>query len=246
MKGIVFIVILIVMIILYLCGCTFAGIYLLCTLGLFIAVCVYIEVRNQYWNNLLDWKCEPQKYLKIMKKQLIHAKKNEAAQQSYQINIAVAHMCMGNYEDAKKQLLEIDETRLSEKTATLLVYTIDLIECYYRTGELAMAEKLYETNLVRLSPVNQRLKISVDLLIGERYYYLGSYDESYEYFKKLLTFDLKKRQYLTIQYWLARIELQKGEKASARKRLNKIVKLGNELGIVKEAQQMLGSSDGME
>lgn len=115
-------------------------------------------------------------------------------------------------------------------------------------GEIEKAELLYETELIQLSPITKRLKKSVEILIGERYYYLKNYDQSYSLLKKLLNYDLNKRQYLGVLYLLAQMDVLNGSTDQAIKRFQKIAKLGNKLFIAKGSQEMLLklSSENME
>lgn len=116
---------------------------------------------------------------------------------------------------------------------------INLILCYYGLGEIEKAELLYETDLVQLCPITKRLKKCVEILIGERYYYLKNYDQSYEHLKKLLNYDLNKRQYLGVLYLLAQMDVINGATDQAIKRFKKIAKLGNKLFIARASQEML-------
>jgi tetratricopeptide (TPR) repeat protein len=155
------------------------------------------------------------------------------------INRAAGHILLGDMKTAKVYLEEIDNSFLSEKNGTYLVYTLNLITCLYELGEIEKAEMLYENNMVRLSPIGKRLQTSVDILIGERYYYLEKYDMCYERLKNMLNHDLSKKQYLGILYRLAKIDLINGETDLAIKRFKKIAKLGNKLGIVKESREII-------
>ncbi len=155
------------------------------------------------------------------------------------VNRAAAHLTMGNYQTAKEYLEGIDTSLLSEKDGSLLIYTINLILCLYELGNIEEAEQLFETNLVKLSPIGKRLRKSVELLIGERYYFLGKYDLSYEHLNKLCNRDLEQRQYLGVLFRLAQMELMKGETEQAIKKLKKVERFGNKLWITKASRDLL-------
>jgi tetratricopeptide (TPR) repeat protein len=157
------------------------------------------------------------------------------------INRAAGLIALGDFQIAKDYLEGIDTSYLSEKNGTYLAYTINLILCHYELGEIEKAEILYETNLVKLCPLGKRLQKSVEILIGERYYYLGKYELSYEHLNKLRNNDLDKRQYLGILYRLAQIEEMRGETEQAIKKFKKIAKLGNKLWIAKSSQEILAN-----
>jgi hypothetical protein len=93
--------------------------------------------------------------------------------------------------------------------------------------------------MVKLCPIGKRLQKSVEILIGERYYYLKEYSQSYEYLKKLISFDLTKRQYLGILFRMAQIEVLNGAAEQAAVKFKKIAKLGNKLYIAKASEEML-------
>jgi tetratricopeptide (TPR) repeat protein len=75
--------------------------------------------------------------------------------------------------------------------------------------------------------------------VGERYYFLGKYDECYNFLKNLLDDKLTRRQYLGIIYRLAEIELMRGETEKAKKHFRKVERLGNKLKIVQLSREKL-------
>jgi tetratricopeptide (TPR) repeat protein len=87
----------------------------------------------------------------------------------------------------------------------------------------------------------------MQILIGERYYYLGQYEESAKHLRSLLGTQLKslsdnqltRRQQLGILYLLARIEILQGSYESAAKKLKKVTRFGNKLWIAEEAGRLL-------
>jgi tetratricopeptide (TPR) repeat protein len=187
----------------------------------------------------LDSDCDPERFLRMIDQQEKRRGKEPRIACRIAINRSAGHISLGNFQTAREYLEGIDTSYLSEKDGSFLIYTINLILCLYELGELEKAENLYETNLVKLCPLGKRLQRSVEILIGERYYYLGKHDLSYEHLNKLRKFDLEKRQYLGILFRLAQMEILKGETEQAIKKLNKIEKLGNKLWIVKSSKEIL-------
>lgn len=186
----------------------------------------------------LDSDCDPERFLKMMDKQEKRVGKKESIVMRLNINRAAAHMLLGNYQTAKEYLAGIEKSYLSEKNGSYLVYIINLILCCYELGDIEKAELLYESELVQLCPITKRLKKSVEILIGERYYYLKNYDQSYNHLKSLLNYDLSKRQYLGVLYLLAQMDVLNGEIEQANKRFKKIAKLGNKLWIATASHEM--------
>lgn len=187
----------------------------------------------------LDTDCDPERFLKMLDQQEKSRGKEPRIAGRIAVNRAAGYITLGKFQTAKEYLEGVDTSYLSEKDGSLLIYTINLILCLYELGEFEKAENLYETNLVKLSPLGKRLQISVEILIGERYYYLGKHDLSYEHLNKLRTLNLNKRQYLSILFRLAQMEIMKGETDQAIKKLRKIEKFGNMLWIVKSSREIL-------
>lgn len=211
----------------------------------FVLICysIILHIIGVLQRKPLDTDCDPQKYLKVIESYERRHKKNERMINILAINYAVGHMSLGDFQKGREYLEGIDKNQLSKKSESYLVYIIDLIICYYELGEIEKAELLYETELVRLCPFQKRLRESIDILIGERYYFLGEYDLSYEHLKKLPLRELSKRQYLEVLYRLGQIEMIKGEKEQAMKRFTKITKFGNRLGIVTFSKELLKDMD---
>jgi len=179
---------------------------------------------------VLESDCDPERYLKMLDNQEKRFHSKPRIMNYLAINRGAGHMLLGDYQTAKKYLEEIEHSYLSERNGSLLAYTINLILCHYELGEIEKAEILYETNLIRLCPFEKRLKKSVEILIGERYYYLKKYD-------------LSKAQYLGVLYLLAQMDVMNGATEQAIKKFKKIAKLGNKLGIAKASQKMLESME---
>lgn len=211
----------------------------------FVLICysIILHVIGILQRKPLDSDCDPHKYLKTIERYERRHKKNERMLPILAINYAVGHMSLGDFQKAREYLEGIDKNYLTEKSGSYLTYIIDIIICYYELGEIEKAEVLYETELVRLCPFQKRLRQSIDILIGERYYFLGEYKLSYEHLKKLSLRELNKRQYLGVLYRLGQIEMINGEKEQATKRFTKIVKFGNQLGIAALSKELLNDMD---
>jgi tetratricopeptide (TPR) repeat protein len=204
-------------------------------------VCNYIAgyIISKSQRKALDTDCDPERFLKMMDRQEKRFRRNDGALNRLAVNRAAAHMVLGDYKRAEEYLEGIDTSYLSEKNGTYLVYIINLIFCYYELGRIDEAELLYETKMVKLCPIGKRLQKSVDLLVGERYYFLKQYDLSYDYLYKLLNFELNKRQYMEVLYYLAQMDMIKGETKQAIDKLSKVAKQGNKLWIAKASRDKL-------
>ncbi len=199
----------------------------------------FLIMKSNKIRDLLDLDCDPEKYLELMDKQEKKNKKNERGLIYLDINRSAAYLSLGNVGKAKEYLDGINTSFLSEINGSSYVYTLNRIVCLYELEETEEAEKLYSTELVRLSPLDKRMKKSAEILIGERYFYLHQYKESYQYLKKLLNVDLEKRSYLSVLFRLAQMDVMNGERELAIERYKKIAKYGNKLWIAKAAREAL-------
>ena len=214
-------------------------ILLITIIVLFSFEITFLVIRNNKIRNVLDLDCDPERYLELMDKQERRYKKNERGLTYLDINRSAAYLSLGDVRKAKEYLDGVNTSLLSEKNGSYYVYTINRILCLYELEQTEEAEKLYSTELVRLSPLDKRLKKSAEILIGERYYYLNRYQESHEYLKKLLNIDLEKRKYLGVLFRLAQMDIMKGEREAAAVKYKKIAKYGNKLWIAKAAGEAL-------
>lgn len=212
---------------------------------------IYSLFYSYRLRNILDEKCDPVEYLNRTLKQKERLKHKPKYLALISINEAVAHMLLGDTALAKSILSDIDKKYLSDKNGTRLVYTIDYILCCYDLGELEEANRLYDAELPLLSPVTKRLKTTIQILMGERYYYLGQYEKSAEHLSgllgsqmsSLLDTRLTRRQQLGILYLLSKMEMLQGNYEGAAKKLKKVAKFGNKLWIAEEARQLLHSQE---
>lgn len=216
-------------------------IYIICVIGFITIYLIYGAIVSHQISNILNIDCDPERYLMKINKRDKRRNRNLLHQNIMEINRSAAYMTLGDYEEADKHLKLVEEARIVKYHIIYATYMINRLGCHYERGEIEEAERLYEMDLVLLRLLNQSIYKSIEILIGERYFYLGHYDKSYEQLKKLLNRDLNKRQYLEVLFLLAKMDLMRGEIESASKKLEKIVRLGNKLGIVKEAQEMIAS-----
>ncbi|MDF2589472.1 MAG: hypothetical protein K0S41_3313 [Anaerocolumna sp.] len=196
-------------------------------------------IRQRKYINQLDELCDPEKFLESTMKQegITGNCKNSYL---FTINTAVSHMELGDYMTGLKLLESVDKDQFGKNKISQTVYYIDLMICYYELGMIEKAEQLFETVLPLAAPYNNKLKQSIDVLIGERFYYLGRYEESYEHLSKVVKeYQMCKRRYLEVIFRLAFMDELKGDMDKAIKRYEKVIKFGNKLGIVNDAKDRL-------
>lgn len=219
-----------------------SNLFLAIFLSFILVMVIYFVIaliRSIIQRNLLEEKCDPHKCLRGLEKQEKMIRNKPKAQALIGINKAAVHLAMGEYHEAKSILDQIDTYYLKDRDSTLLVYTINYISCCMELGELDKANELFDTQLPVLTPYNKKLKKSIGILLGQRLFLQGKYDESYEQLKKLIDEDISRRQFLAILFLLGKIDEIRGNSDLAKKRYEKIVKLGNRLHLVQLAKERL-------
>lgn len=214
------------------------------TVGILTVVFSTISIwRNKSRINLLNEECDPEAFLISTEKQAEKVEKNPELTDFITIDMSAGLICKGEFQAAKELLEEMDKEKLSKNRSVMFAYTINLTICYYELGDILQAERLFETQIAVLPPIGKRQQQYVKHLVGGRYFYLGKYDESYEYFMQLLEdkFDYSRREYLNILFFLAQIEEIKGNTEAAKEKYQRIVAKGNKLWIAVQSAKKLSN-----
>lgn len=188
---------------------------------------------------ILDNDCDPEAFWEKTVKQASVTGRNPKMAVYFAINEAAAYITMGRFQEAGIILEDVDRRYLSDRNNTLLIYTMNRIICCYELGKTDEAERLFVRQLTVLPALSRDLRDAIRVLIGERYFFLGKYDESREYFNKLLKNPLSKRKRLDIQYRLAQIDEIKNDTEDAISKYTEVVQQGNKLWIAKQAAERL-------
>lgn len=196
-------------------------------------------MRGKKRLNLLEEKCDPQAFIESTEKQRNITGKNLRINAYLDIDKAAGFILMGEFQRAKEVLISIDKSYLSAKNGSLLVYTLNLISCLYELGEISHAEKLFETQIPLLLPVNSKMILSMELLIAERFFFLNKLEESKERFQQLLKKKISRRRYLEILYRLAQIDEANGDIDSAKQKYKEVSENGNKLWVASQARKRL-------
>lgn len=207
---------------------------------IFLAMSGYIiisYIRSKKRLSLLEEECDPEAFLERTEEQRAITGRNSRYNTYFDIDRAAGLITLGRFEEAKEILLSVDGSRLSRKNDTLLVYTINLILCFYELGEVTRAEELFETQIPTLPPINTRIVLAVNVLVGERFFFLGRYDESCKHFNGLLSQKLSKRTRIGIIYYLAQVEEKMGNITAAWEKYRQVAQEGNKLWIAEKARE---------
>lgn len=196
-------------------------------------------MRSKSRLNLLDVNCDPQAFLERTEKQRTITGKNPKLNEYLNIDKAAGLITMGEFEKAKEILESINKNRLSSKNGTLLAYTINLILCLYELGDITHAEEIFETQIPVLPPVSPAMTLAVKMLVAERFFFLGRYNESQDHYNELLNQKISKRIRMDILYRLAQINEKSGDIQAAKEKFNEVASHGNKLWIADRSRQKL-------
>jgi thiol-disulfide isomerase/thioredoxin len=198
-----------------------------------------ITNKSRLRYKVLAQECNPVEFIKITEQQLVDHKKNKKAVAYLTIDKAAALIAQGDFEQAKELLLAIDKNYITEKNGLLLNYNIYYITCLYELNLIDEAEEFYEKNIVKLIKNNEKQALTIQLLEGERDFYLQNYTNSKQKLQSILSNSISLMSRLKILYKLALIDLNNGNKESAKVKLKEILELGNGLMVAQKAHQHL-------
>ncbi len=207
-----------------------------------IELCIFITIsiiRSYRMGQLLNEKCDPEKYLKKTLRQKAKLKHKPKLVAILTINEAAATMLLGDFQKAENILTGIDKEDLSDKNGSYFTYLINLIICNYELGKIEEGDHMYEMQLPPLIISSKRNKITLQMLIGDRLFYKKQYEESYQHMAKLMDIELNTRQQVEILYRMAQIEALKGDYGTAFKKYRKVAKHGNKLWIAHKSEEIL-------
>lgn len=195
--------------------------------------------RNKTRLNLLDEKCQPQAFIEATENQILITGKNHKYKTYLCIDKAAGLIVKGEFQEALDILNEIEKSSLSIKNGSLLAYTLNLIECLYELGDITQAEEIFETQIPLLAPVNRKMILAMEMLVAQRYYYLGKYDKSKDKFQQILKEKLSKRAGLEILFRLAQIDEIDGDIIHAKEKFIEVVEKGGELWVALQSRKHL-------
>jgi len=200
---------------------------------------VIAYIRSKKRLNLLEENCNPQSFIEATEKQILITGKNHKINMYLCIDKAAGLIVKGEFQEALEILNTIDQSCLSLKNGTLLVYTLNLIICFYELGDITQAEEIFETQVPLLAPVNRRMVLAMKMLVAERYFYINKYEESKEQFQQLLKEQSSRRTQMEILFRLAQIEEVKGNISDAKQKYMEVAEKGGELWVASQARKTL-------
>lgn len=188
---------------------------------------------------LLQTQCDPEAFIEVtgaLKKQGGLGSKMAPY---LLIDEAVGYMTLGEFEKAKETLLSLEVEKLPQKYNVSLIHKMNLMYALYELGEIDEAETVYLDLLPMLSVEDPQVHLTRDILLGERAFFLESYEESKAIITPLLGRELKKRTRLTLIYRLGQIAEIEGDLTSAKGYFQEVAQEGNKLWIAKLSAEKL-------
>ena len=188
---------------------------------------------------VLAQDCNPAEIIKVTEQELSIHKKNKKAVAYLNIDKATGLIAQGNFEQAKELLLTIDKSYLTEKNGLLLNYNLYYVTCLYELNLIDDAEEFYEKNIVNLIKNNEKQALTIELIEGERAFYLQKYTNSKQKLQNILNNSISLMSRLRILYKLAFIDIYNGDQENAKVKLKEVAELGNGLFVAQKAHQQL-------
>ncbi len=195
--------------------------------------------RSQNRLGLLEDKCDPETFIRITEKQIKVVSKKPNVKAFLEVDKAAGLIYLGKFEEAKEELVKINESVLSEKNGAKLIYSINLVTALYALNEFEEAEDLFMKDVDPTSSANSYLRRAVSLLAGERLYHLKKYDESKELLTNLLKDNVTKKEELTIIYRLGLLAQIENNQKQACEKFTQVYEEGPKLWIGQQAKEHL-------
>jgi len=186
---------------------------------------------------ILDDKCDPYEFLTQTEKQREITGKNKKINSYLEIDRAAGNILIGDFNKGLEILLAVDKSKLSKTNGTLLVYYINLMECYYELGEVEKAEEVFETEIPLLSSINKNIVLAKEVILAERLFFLKRYEDAKEKYNELLNRKLSKRIRISLIYRLAQINDYEEKHVEAKVQYKEVAEQGNKLWIAEEAKK---------
>lgn len=185
---------------------------------------------------LLQTQCDPEAFLKLTAELKSQVKNNKKMITYLQIDEAVGKMTIGDFQGAKAILQPMEEEKLPNQYHIDLIYKMNYMYCLYELGEIENAENIYLDLLPLLSVEDAHVQMTKEVLLAERAYFVGEYQEAKTLIGPLLERNLKQRTRMSLIYRLALIAEAEGDEAAAKTYFAEVADKGNRLWIADQAR----------
>lgn len=185
---------------------------------------------------LLQTQCDPEAFLKLTADLKSQVKNNKKMITFLQIDEAVGKMTLGDFQGAKEILQPMENEKMPNQYHIDLIYKMNYMYCLYELGEIENAENIYLDILPLLSVDDAHVKITKEVLLAERAYFIGEYEEAKALIEPLLERNLKLRTIMSLIYRLALIAEAEGDTETAKVHFAEVAEKGNRLWIADQAR----------
>ncbi len=211
-----------------------AGVITIVVIMLFNGTKNFSEFKDR--TELLQTQCDPEAFLKLTSELKSQVKNNKKMSTYLQIDEAVGKMTLGDFEGAKEILQPMENEKMPDQYHIDLIYKMNYMYCLFELGETENAEHMYLDVLPHLSVDDPHIQITKEVLMAERAYFLGEYEEAKELITPLLERTLKLRTRLSLIYRLGLIAESEGDQETAQAMFKDVAEKGNRLWIADQAR----------
>lgn len=185
---------------------------------------------------LLQTQCDPEAFLKLTAELKAQVKNNKKMITYLQIDEAVGKMTLGDFQGAKEILEPMENQKLPNQYHIDLIYKMNFMYCLYELGDVERAENIYLDLLPLLSVEDANVQMTKEVLLAERAYFIGEFEEAKGLIAPLLDRNLKQRTRMSLIYRLGLIAEAEGDEGKANAYFAEVVEKGNRLWIADQAK----------
>ena len=199
---------------------------------------IYINHIQRKRYNILENDLDPEEFIKATYEAYKNAGKNKQLNSLLNIDLAFGYISIGQYKDALEFLHKVEPDHLPKINRSILSYYNVLMIVYYNLNEYHNAKDIYDK--VKRYEVKDKLgQQLMNLLIANKYFYEGNYEESRKRFENYPENKMSKRLKLEILFNLANIDEKEGNIKDAILKYEKVAREGNKLYSAKLAKEKL-------
>lgn len=214
-----------------------AGVMTIMVIMLFNGGKNFSEYKDR--TELLQTQCDPEAFLKLTASLKSQVKNNKKMITYLQIDEAVGKMTQGDFQGAKDILQPMEGEKLPNQYHIDLIYKMNYMYCLYELGEIENAENIYLDLLPLLSVEDAHVQMTKEVLLAERAYFIGEFEEAKTLIAPLLDRNLKQRTRMSLIYRLALIAEAEGDEEAAKTYFAEVAEKGNQLWIADQSRQKL-------
>jgi len=199
---------------------------------------IYINHRQRKRYNILENDLDPEEFIKATYGAYKNAGKNKQLNSLLNMDLAFGYISLGQYKEALEFLNKVEPNYLPKINKSILAYYNTLMIVYYNLNECNKAEDVYE-KAEKYRVKDKQGQQLMDLLLANKHFYEGNYEESRKRFEDYSKNKMSKRLELEVIFDLANIDEKEGNIKDAILKYEKVAREGNKLYSAKLAKEKL-------